>query len=86
MDAAREALLDVDGDDAYRIWLNGKQIAEQVAVRQGNKPAMAEQKGIKVTLKAGPNRLMVKTANFQKDWWVRLRFTDSKGVPVEIAR
>lgn len=85
VDADRQVLLTVDGDDAFRVMLNGKKVAEQVAEYQGGQPSVAEQKDIEITLKAGLNRFLVKTTNIDGAWWVRLRLTDSEGRPVEVS-
>lgn len=84
VDTERHVMLSVDGDDAFRVVLNGKKVAEQVAVYKGGQASVAEQKGIKITLKAGANRFVVKTTNIDGAWWVRLRLTDSEGRPVEV--
>ena len=82
--ADREVNLDVDGDDAFRVWLNDEQVAEMVAEYKGRAPCVAEQKGIKIKLKAGYNRFVVKTTNIDHHWWLRLRMTDDAGRPIEV--
>ncbi len=79
----REVTLDIDGDDGFRVWLNGEQIAEQVAEFKARQPCVARQNGIKLRLKAGTNRFFVKTANIDHQWWLRLRLTDSTGSPID---
>ncbi len=79
----RESPLDIDGDDGFRVWLNGEQIAEQVAEFKARQPCVARQNGIKLRLKAGTNRFFVKTANIDHQWWLRLRLTDSTGSPID---
>lgn len=82
MDQEREVTLDIDGDDAFRVWHNGKQIAEQIAPYERRKDCIAQQKDIKLTLKAGAHRFLVKSANIDYQWWIRLRLTDSNGSPL----
>ncbi len=82
--ADRNVLLTVDGDDAFRVYLNGKEVAKQIAEYVGNAPCVAIQPNIKVALKAGKNRFIVKTATVNRDWWVRLRLTDNAGLPVKV--
>jgi HEAT repeat protein len=91
IDAEREVLLSVDGDDAFRLWLNGKKIADKIGVvaeRKVNyrveKYILAEEKNLKVKLKSGRNRLVIKTANIDKQWWVRVRLTNAMGLPVHV--
>ena len=82
VDTAREITLDIDGDDAFRIWLNGEQVSEKIAPYQHRKDCIAEHKGLQVKLVAGTNRFIVKSANVDYRWWVRLRLTDSNGIPI----
>lgn len=84
-DIEQEVNLDVDGDDGFRVWLNDEQVAEMVAEYKGRSPCVAEQKGIKVKLKAGYNRFVVKTTNIDHHWWIRLRLIDNQGRPIEIS-
>ncbi|MCH8042480.1 MAG: hypothetical protein IID44_02065, partial [Planctomycetes bacterium] len=84
VDEKREVLLSVDGDDAFRVWLNGKQVAEKVAEYDPSGGSVAQQRGIKIALRAGANRIVVKSANLDREWWVRLRLTDAAGRPVEV--
>ncbi len=83
-ETARDVLLSVDGDDAFRVWLNGEQIVEAVAEFKHRTPCVAEQKDLKIRLRAGGNRFVVKTTNIDHQWWVRLRLTDDEGRPVEV--
>ena len=81
VDSDREVFLDIDGDDAFRVWLNDEKISEKIAPYQHRKDCIAEDKGLKVKLVAGTNRFIVKSANIDHRWWVRLRLTDSNGIP-----
>jgi HEAT repeat protein len=84
VDTPREVILRVDGDDAFRVWLNGEKITEGVGTFVRRQPSVAESAAHKIQLKAGVNRLLVKSANIDHDWWVRLRLTDAKGLPIEV--
>ena len=84
--APQEVVLNVDGDDAFRIWLNGKEVANRVAEFKSRAPCVAEQRDIKISLAAGRNRFLVKSANIDHQWWVRLRLTDADGRPVEFSQ
>ena len=83
-DAGREVFVTIDGDDAFRVWLNGEKIADKVAAYLSRQPSVAEQAATAVTLRGGANRLLVKSANIDHDWWVRVRFTDKTGKPIEL--
>ena len=82
VDTEREVTLDIDGDDAFRVWLNGEQISEKVAPYQHRKDCIVEDRNLRVKLVAGTNRFIVKSANVDYRWWVRLRLTDSNGIPI----
>ncbi|MBJ06900.1 MAG: hypothetical protein CMO40_07270 [Verrucomicrobiaceae bacterium] len=82
VDADREVKLDIDGDDAFRVWLNGEQISEKIAPYQHRKDCIVEDRNLTVKLVAGTNRFIVKSANVDYRWWVRLRLTDSNGIPI----
>jgi hypothetical protein len=83
-DKAREVLLTIDGDDGFRVWLNGAVIGEQMAVPDiKTKLTVATLPGVKVQLKQGSNRFLVKSSNITGGWWVRIRVTDAEGNPVE---
>lgn len=75
--AGGEALLEIEGRDECRIWLNGKQVPESQIVEKEGEPEHSRwkvrhwpdsmnrhySKRYKVTLKSGDNRVMVKTSN-----------------------
>ncbi len=86
VDSEREVFLDIDGDDAFRVWLNDEKISEKIAPYEHRKDCIAEDKGLKVKLLAGTNRFIVKSANIDHRWWVRLRLTDSNGIPTPFRR
>ena len=81
---AREVILNIDGDDGFRVWLNGAVIGEQMAVPDvKTKVTVATLPGVKAQLKQGSNRFLVKSSNITGGWWVRIRVTDAEGNPVE---
>lgn len=82
---AREVILHIDGDDAFRVFLNDKKIAEKVAPYERRKDCIVEQPDIKIQLKAGNNRFFVKSSNIDYRWWVRLRLTNSQGIPIDFS-
>ena len=84
VESDREVVLNIDGDDAFRVWLNGEKIAESVGTFAHRKPVVAASYGNKIKLKSGMNRFLVKTTNIGHEWWVRLRLTDGDGRPVEV--
>lgn len=82
--ADQEVFLSVDGDDAFRVWLNGAKVVEKVAPYKPRSDCVAIENGIKVSLRRGANRFLVKTTNIDHQWWLRLRLTNTNGEPVEI--
>ena len=67
-------------------WLNGEKVCEAVGTFQPRRACVAEQRGIRVRLRAGRNRLLIKTSNIEHEWWVRVRLTELSGRPVEVSR
>ena len=84
VDKAREVMLTIDGDDGFRVWLNGAVIGEQMAVADPKtRVTVATLPGVKVQLKQGSNRFFVKSSNITGPWWVRIRVADAEGNPVD---
>lgn len=84
VDKARDVILAIDGDDGFRVWLNGTVIGEQMAVPDPKtKITVATLAGVKAQLKQGSNRFLVKSSNITGDWWMRIRVTDAEGNPVD---
>ncbi|MFN0125482.1 MAG: HEAT repeat domain-containing protein [Verrucomicrobiales bacterium] len=80
----REVTLAIDGDDGFRVWLNGAVIGEQMATPDPKTGlSVASVAGVKVPLKQGSNRFLVKSSNITGPWWVRIRVTDADGNPVD---
>jgi len=69
--ADRNVFLEIDADDACAVWLNGKCVC-----REGE---ACRARRVPVTLRRGPNRLLVKVANLVEWWHVRVRITDERG-------
>jgi len=81
---AREVTLTIDGDDGFRVWLNGAVIAEQMGTPDPKtSTTVASLADLKVQLKQGSNRFLVKSSNITGPWWVRIRVTDADGNPVD---
>jgi hypothetical protein len=80
----QDLFLSLDGDDAFKVWLNGDKISEQVAPYLHRQSCVASQGNIKIKLKKGKNRILVKSANIEYEWWVRARITDVNNKPVEL--
>ncbi len=84
VDKAREVMLTIDGDDGFRVWVNGAVIGEQMAVPDPKtRRTVATMPGVKVQLKQGSNRFFVKSSNITGPWWVRIRVADAEGNPVD---
>ena len=84
VDKACEVILTIDGDDGFRVRLNGAVIGEQMAVPDPKtRVAVATLPGVKVQLKQGANRFFVKSCNITGSWWVRIRVADAEGNPVD---
>jgi hypothetical protein len=83
VDRDREVLFDIDGDDAFRVWLNGEVIAENAADFAKREESVVRTGGVAATLKQGANRLFLKTANHHFHWWVRVRITDQDRNPID---
>ena len=85
LEKEREVTLTIDGDDGFRVWLNGAVIAEQMATPDPKtKLTVASVPGLKVKLKQGSNRFLVKSSNITGPWWVRVRATDADGNPLDL--
>lgn len=82
---ARRVTLSVDGDDAFRVWLNGKKVCEAVGDLKPREASAVERETAELELQAGANRLVIKTSNIGHEWWLRVRITDSAGRPVKVS-
>ena len=80
----QELFLTLDGDDAFKVWLNGEKIAEAIAPYLHRQSCVATLENIKIKLKKGKNRILIKSANIENEWWVRARITDANNRPVEL--
>ncbi|MBM4040627.1 MAG: HEAT repeat domain-containing protein [Planctomycetes bacterium] len=69
-----KATLHVKSDDGFILWLNGVKVKER--------PGAGEDKA-EVTLRQGPNRLLIKCFNLHEWWlyWVRLTTPDGAALP-----
>ena len=80
----QELFLTLDGDDAFKVWLNEEKIAEAIAPYLHRQSCVATLENIKIKLKKGKNRILIKSANIENEWWVRARITDANNRPVEL--
>ena len=80
----QELFLSLDGDDAFKVWLNGEKVAEAIAPYLHRQSCIATLENIKIKLKKGKNRILIKSANIENEWWVRARITDANNRPIEL--
>ena len=80
----QELFLTLDGDDAFKVWLNEEKIAEAIAPYLHRQSCVATLENIKIKLKKGKNRILIKSANIENEWWVRARITDANNRPIEL--
>jgi hypothetical protein len=82
----QEALIIISTDDEYKAWFNGEQIGES----RGERDMVMDQEPIKVTLKKGRNRLLVKSGALisqvyalgESGYQFMVRVTDLKRQPL----
>ncbi len=79
-----EVFLSIDGDDAFKVWLNGEKILEKESTFKDRQDSIAEEKKLKLQLKPEWNRILVKSSNINHRWWVRLRLTNAEGKPIRV--
>jgi hypothetical protein len=72
---AREARLLLGADDAHILWLNG----EEVSRRQGRNISEPDDILVRVTLRAGWNRVLLLVADLDGGWGFHLRAADPTG-------
>jgi CubicO group peptidase (beta-lactamase class C family) len=72
--AGTQAWLGVGSDDGVRVWLNGALVHEHWIGRA----LSLDDDVVKVTLKAGPNRLLLKVQNMTGGWGFACRLMDAK--------
>ena len=77
---AREqrARLWIGASGAVRVWVNGAKVLEDAAYH----PARLDQAAVEVTLRKGPNRILVKLAQDGGEMAIAVRLTDPKGAPL----
>jgi tetratricopeptide (TPR) repeat protein/transglutaminase-like putative cysteine protease len=74
----RRARLWIGASGAVRVWVNGTQVLADAAVH----PARLDQAAVDVTLRKGPNRILVKLAQDQGEMALAIRLTDVAGEPL----
>ena len=76
----RRAQLWLGSSGATRVWLNGTPVLGDAAYH----PARLDQSGVAVTLRKGPNRLLVKLCHDQGEPMLLVRLTDRSGRPLDL--
>ncbi len=80
LDRERRARLWIGASGAFRIWVNGSKVLESPTYH----PARLDQAAVEVTLRKGPNRILVKLAQDQGEMAVAVRLTDPSGDPLAV--
>jgi len=80
-DRPRKVKIYTGSDDALRIWLNGKLIAQVLKLRGAAPDAESNE----ATLEKGENRLLVEVANGVGGWGLVLRIEDADGASLMLA-
>ncbi|HET8723523.1 MAG TPA: DUF3857 domain-containing protein [Anaeromyxobacteraceae bacterium] len=75
---AGRARLWIGASGGFRAWVNGVQVLESAAYH----PARLDQAAVEVTLRKGPNRILVKLAQDQGEMALAVRLTDPTGAPL----
>jgi HEAT repeat protein len=75
---ATEGLFKLGSDDEVACFLNGA----RVHLAEGDRGLTLDQDVVKVTLRKGPNRILLKVVNHTGGWEACLRITDRNGKPL----
>jgi hypothetical protein len=75
----QDALLEIGSDDGVKVWLNGRVVHANNAIR----PCTPDQDKVKVRLKQGDNALLVKLTQGGGEWSVCCRLRSREGKPLE---
>ncbi|MEI6224856.1 MAG: DUF3857 domain-containing protein [Deltaproteobacteria bacterium] len=78
VDRERRARLWIGASGAFRVWVNGVKVLEDRAYH----PARLDQAAVEITLRKGPNRILVKLAQDQGEMALAVRLTDPAGGPL----
>ena len=70
----------IGASGAVRVWVNGVKVLEDAAYH----PARLDQAAVEVTLRRGPNRILVKLAQDRGEMAMAVRLTDPRGAPVAV--
>jgi len=82
VDHEQAVLLKTGCDDTAKIWLNRSLIYTQPHYRS----LLVDQDTVKAQLATGPNKILVKVANWSLGWLVCLRITDPDGMPLQFTQ
>lgn len=77
----QRARLWIGASGAVRVWVNGVKVLEDAAYH----PARLDQAAVEVTLRKGPNRILVKLAQDKGEMALAVRVTDPRGAPIAMA-
>src|SRR5262249_7025764 len=80
-DQPRTVVLRLGSSGAFKVFLNGVQVAE----RNVERPHAADQDRWSLPLAAGWNQLLVKSCTEDQEWTLELRLTDLQGRPADVA-
>jgi HEAT repeat protein len=78
MPAAQDALLKIGSDDGVVVWLNGDRVWRNIVER----PLIIDQDTVRVHLRVGPNRLLLKVLQAQGEWGYSARLARPDGSPL----
>jgi len=79
--AAQDAVLKIGSDDGVVVWLNGDEVHRIIVAR----PLIIDQDTVKVRLRIGLNRLLLKVLQEQGEWGYSVRLTHLDGRPLVCA-
>lgn len=79
---ADSALLGIGSDDAVRVWLNGKLVHSKWEGR----PLRPDQDIVRVQLREGTNRLLLKIVNWTRDWGFSARVMSRQALAEKLGR
>jgi HEAT repeat protein len=78
VDTAVEAMLLLGVDDSEKVWVNGQKVFEQFVAR----PLQVDQDRVPITLKQGPNTVLLKVHQNSQGWEFCARLVTPDGRPV----
>jgi tetratricopeptide repeat protein len=76
----QEVTLRIGSDDAVKVWLNDRTVLESRVYR----PFRAAEDTVRVVLRPGPNKLLLKIDQGLQDWGFAVEAVDSRGWPADV--